>query len=94
MYPITTNAELTTATQASLNIGGGPLDNLGLPMFGLGYYRGWGAFPSQTGAKILARSLPKKLTYPYWLLYSNVVGNAEFFSGDKKKNLKPRFYAR
>ena len=86
LYPITTNAELTTATQASLNIGGGPLDNLGLPMFGLGYYRGWGAFPSQTGAKILARSLPKKLTYPYWLLYSNIVGNAEFFSGDKKKN--------
>lgn len=86
LYPITTNAALTTSLQANLDIGGGALDNLGLPMYGLGYYRGWEAFPSQEGAKILARSLPKKLTYPYWLLYSNVVGDAEFFSGDKKKN--------
>ena len=86
LYPITTNAALTTSVQADLDIGGGAADDLGLPMYGLGYYRGWEAFPSQEGAKILARSLPKKLTYPYWLLYSNIVGNAEFFSGDKKKN--------
>ena len=85
-YPLSTNALYTTPLQASMAIGGGIGKDLGMPMYNLNYYRGYASSPSAEGATLMASSLPKKLTYPYWLLYSNIIGGLDFYSGNNKSN--------
>tara|TARA_R110002124_G_C8973954_1_gene515588 strand:- start:12462 stop:15812 length:3351 start_codon:yes stop_codon:yes gene_type:complete len=85
-YPKTTDSVLATPTAIVMSIGGGPDKDLGLPMYDLGFQQGFAAQPSATSAALRASALPKKLTYPYWLLYSNIVGGLDFYSGNNKSN--------
>ena len=85
IYPITTDALLSTPIAASMAAGHGE-DIYGLPMFNLDFAKGYNVNPSATSAVLQATNLPKKLTYPYWLLYSNIVGGLDFYSNNNKSN--------
>ena len=93
--PLTLNPYFATTLSTGYSV-----NNYGEPMFDLEYQRGIGFDYStvQTAPLVpiaginidsatdsqFATNLPQKLSYPYWLVYSDLIGGVEFI-GDKGK---------
>ena len=77
-YPLTTNSVLDTslALDYDQNAAVTPL-----PMFNLSSQRGrWDMNASTGTSSIFATNLPQKLVYPFWLIYSDIIGGITFHS--------------
>lgn len=94
--PLTLNPYFATSLSTGYST-----TKFGLPMFDLEYQRGVGFnFSSNktpivkvasinidtTSDSLFASNLPQKLSYPYWLVYSDLIGGVDFIGDRGKKN--------
>ena len=77
-YPLTTNSVLDTNLALDFDQNNAPA---ALPMFNLSSQLGrWDINASTGTSSIFATNLPQKLVYPFWLIYSDIIGGITFHS--------------
>jgi len=78
-YPLTTNSVLDTSLALDYDQNQTPLEPQ--PMFNLSSQCGrWNVNASTGTCAIFASNLPQKLVYPFWLIYSDIIGGITFHS--------------
>ena len=77
-YPLTTNSVLDTSLALDYDQNNAVTP---LPMFNLSSQLGrWDINASTGTSSIFASNLPQKLVYPFWLIYSDIIGGITFHS--------------
>jgi len=77
-YPLTTNSILDTTLAFAYDQTNTPTP---FPMYNLSSQQGrWNVNASTSTAQIFASNLPQKLVFPFWLVYSDIIGGITFHS--------------
>tara|TARA_R110002020_G_scaffold181364_2_gene376205 strand:+ start:13881 stop:17831 length:3951 start_codon:yes stop_codon:yes gene_type:complete len=77
-YPLTTNSVLDTTLAFAYDQTNTPTP---YPMYNLSSQQGrWNVNASTSTAQIFASNLPQKLVFPFWLIYSDIIGGITFHS--------------
>ena len=77
-YPLTTNSVLDSTLAFAYDQTNTPTP---YPMYNLSSQQGrWNVNASTSTSQIFATSLPQKLVFPFWLIYSDIIGGITFHS--------------